>query len=347
MKNNDDSTLFARAASGEKTGRTPVWLMRQAGRSDPEYCRLREESGLPLEELFRHPEWAARLSLLPRRFGVDAIIFYQDILTPLSPMGGHFVFRPGPQLETPLPWPQAVEALEPYDVPARLGFVGETLDRLRTELHGALPVLGFAGAPLTLAVFLIEGQSFGHTADKAIAFLREHGEAAHRLLEKLTQMTIDYLRYQAGHGVAAVQLFESAACLLDEELYREFALPYQRRIFAALRGEVKTIVFAREWPHLDSLAAAGADILSLPAQISIADARRALGPGVVLQGNLDNRLLLEQGNTDFLAQAERILLEGGGAGHIFNLSHGLLKETPFENVVKLVQFVREFKRNQP
>jgi uroporphyrinogen decarboxylase len=110
---------------------------------------------------------------------------------------------------------------------------------------------------------------------------------------------------------------------------------------------VKTIVFAREWPHLDSLAAAGADILSLPAQISIADARRALGPGVVLQGNLDNRLLLEQGNTDFLAQAERILLEGGGAGHIFNLSHGLLKETPFENVVKLVQFVREFKRNQP
>lgn len=345
MNPSSDSTLFARAAVGEKTERTPIWLMRQAGRSDPEYCRLREQSGLPLEELFRHPEWAARLSLLPRRIGVDAIIFYQDILTPLSPMGAHFIFRPGPQLATPLRWPEAAEELHPYDAAAGNPFVGETFARLQAELDGTLPVLGFAGAPLTLLVFLVEGQSFGHRAGKAMDFLRQHGEAAHRLLEKLTAMTIGYLQYQASLGAAAVQLFESAAYLLDEEMYAEFALPYQRQIFAALRGKVKTIMFARDWPHLDSLAAAGADILSLPKQISIAQARAQLGEGVVLQGNLDNHLLLQPDWSPIETEARRILEEGGQHAHIFNLNHGLLKETPFDNVVKLVEYVRNYRRN--
>ncbi len=336
-------TLLEQAAAGAHTERTPVWLMRQAGRSDPEYCRLRESTGLPLEELFRHAGHAIDISLLPRRFGVDAIIFYQDILTPLSPMGAHFLFRPGPTLETPLSTVEQIEALHTYDVPAHMGFVRETLLGLRERLQGEIPVLGFAGALLTLAVFILEGHSFGASAAKSLNFLREHPEASHRLLNKLTDMTVDYLRYQAEAGVAAVQLFESAAYLLDDALYREFALPYQQRIFAALKGTVKTIQFAREWRDLETLAAAGADILSLPAEISVAEARAKLGAGQVLQGNLDNKLLLSDDFEPVRRAAEQCLREGGHTGHIFNLSHGLLKETPFKNVTRLVELVREFR----
>jgi uroporphyrinogen decarboxylase len=336
-------TLFERAAAGERTERTPVWLMRQAGRSDPEYCRLREAWKLPLEDLFRHPGYATRLSLLPRRFGVDAIIFYQDILTPLSPMGAHFVFAPGPQLAQPMDTVDALDRLTTFVVEEHMPFVGETLGGIREEIAGDIPVLGFAGAPLTLLVFLIEGGSFGASAPKALEFLRGNPAAAHRALEKLTAMTIDYLKYQAGCGVAAVQLFESAAYLLDEAQYREFALPYQQRIFAALRGTVKTIQFARDMNDVELLAAAGADILSLPTGISIAQARAALGPEVVLQGNLDNKLMLGEGFDPIEAAARRILREGDHNGHIFNLSHGLLKETPFENVTRLVELVREYR----
>lgn len=343
MTTPDSRSLFERAASGEHTERTPVWLMRQAGRSDPEYCRMREATGLPLEELFRHAGHAIEISLLPKRFRVDAIIFYQDILTPLSPMGAHFVFRPGPRLESPLDSLDKLENLHTYAVAEHMGFVRETLLGIRGRLQGEIPVLGFAGAPLTLAVFIIEGGSFGATAEKSLTFLRKHPEAAHRLLNKLAEMTVDYLRYQADCGVAAVQLFESAAYLLDDETYREFALPYQQRIFAALKGTVKTIQFAREWRDLDTLAASGADILSLPAEISIAEARTKLGPGQVLQGNVDNKLLLSADFEPVRRAAEQCLREGGHTGHIFNLSHGLLKETPFENVTRLVELVREFR----
>lgn len=335
--------LFVRAAAGEQTERTPVWFMRQAGRSDPEYCKLRNESGLPLEDLFRRPDLATRISLLPKRFGVDAIIFYQDILTPLSPMGAHFIFTPGPTLDMALERPADVERIEEYDIPAHLGFVKETLDRLQAELQGELPLLGFAGAPLTLAVFLLEGGSFGHSAPKALHFIRENPAAAHRLLEKLTRMTIAYLKYQAASGVAAVQLFESAAYLLDHGLYNEYALPYQQQVFAALRGEVRTIQFAREWPHLESLAAAGADVLSLPKAISIAQAREQLGPNCVLQGNLDNQLMLSEDFEPIRAAAEQCLIEGGHRAHVFNLSHGLLKETPFENVTRTIEYVRQYR----
>jgi len=332
--------LFVRAANGEKTERTPVWLMRQAGRTDPEYLKLRESVGLPLEALFRHPELATRISLLPKRLGVDAIIFYQDILTPLSPMGAHFVFAPGPVLEQPIVRVEDLERIEPYDIAAHLPLVRETLLGIRSELDDSLPVLGFAGAPLTLAVFLVEGGSFSHSAPQSIHWLRENPAAMHRLLERLTAMTIAYLQYQAECGVAAVQLFESAAFLLDDALYEEFALPYQQAIFGALKPYVKSINFARDWPKLEHLAAAGADIISLPASIGIREARERLGEGQVLQGNLDNRMLVDGDPADIAAAAERCVREGGHRGHIFNLSHGLLKETPFENVKLVVDTAR-------
>ncbi len=333
--------LFMRAVRGEHTPRPPIWLMRQAGRTDPEYNRLKDEAGLPLERLFSHAELAARISLLPKRIGVDAIIYFQDILTPLGPMGAPFVFRPGPVTDNPIRSAADVARLESYDMAEGLPFIAETFRLVRGELDGELPVLGFAGAPLTLAVFLIEGKSFGKTAATALRFLDDEPTAAHVLLEKLTAMTIDYLAYQVESGAAAVQLFESAAYLLSPAQYAEFALPYQQRVFEAIRGTVPTIIFAREWDNVRDLAAAGADILSLPSSITIAEARAIVGHDRVVQGNLDNRLLAT-GPWEAIESAAHACIDSGeGRGHIFNLSHGLLRETPFENVERLVDLVRK------
>jgi len=314
--------------------------MRQAGRSDPEYVRLRAEAGLPLDALFRHPEWAARISLLPRRFGVDAIIFFQDILTPLGPMGAPFVFAPGPVTDKSIRTAAQVEALRLYDVADELPFIAETFRLVHDELNGELPVLGFAGAPLTLAFFLIEGKSFGDTAEHALQFLSAEPRLAHQLLERLTTMTIEYLKWQIEAGAAAVQLFESAAYLLTASLYAEFALPYQQRIFAALKGTAPTIVFAREWDDLSSLDAAGADVISLSSRIAIADARKRLGEHRAFQGNLDNRLLA-YGTPEAIREAARKCVASGQCrGHIFNLNHGLLPDTPYEHVLHLIHCVR-------
>ncbi len=337
-----ENDLVLRAACGERTSRTPIWLMRQAGRTDPEYLRLREESGLTLEDLFHHPEWAARISLLPKRIGVDAIIYFQDILTPLGPMGAPFVFAPGPQLANPIRTPNAVDALTTFDAAAALPFIPDILGRIGVALDGEMPVLGFAGAPLTLAVFLIEGGSFGSDAPNTKAFLAAHPEATHTLLDKLTDVTINYLRLQIDAGIVGWQLFESAANLFDVTQYREFALPYQQRVFDALRGLTPSIMFAREWNDLETLQASGADILSLPSTVSIAGARRTLGDDLRVQGNLDNKLLIDGDWADIESSAATALREGDRRGHIFNLSHGLLSTTPFERVTKLVEFVRTF-----
>lgn len=332
--------LLLRAARGERTPRTPIWLMRQAGRFDPQYRALRDEARLPLEDLFRHPEWSARISLLPQRFGVDAIIFFQDILTPLGPMGAPFVFAPGPVTEYPVRTAADAARLRVYDVAAELPFVAETFRLIHGQLDGALPVLGFAGAPLTLAVFLIEGKSFNRSAELARRFLAEQPRIAHELLDKLTRVTIDYLLWQIDVGAAAVQLFESAAFVLSHAEYKEFALPYQRRIFEALEGKAPTILFARDWDDLDALEASGAGVLSLSSRISIETARNRLGSDRPLQGNLDNHLLAE-GPIEAIEQAAKACLRAGGSrGHIFNLSHGLLPNTPPEHVERLIACVK-------
>lgn len=329
--------LLLKALRGESLPRPPVWLMRQAGRTDPKYNALKEELGLPLEALFRHPEHAATISLLPQRLGVDAIIFFQDILTPLAPMGAEFVFRPGPVLDRPIRTPEDVERLTTYVVPDALGFVGETFFTIHERLDGALPVLGFAGAPWTLAVFLIEGGSFGREAPAALEFARTHPDALRALLERLTIITVDYLHYQIESGAAAVQLFESAAYLLNEAEYRALALPYQQQVFAAIRGQAPTINFARELDDLDLLDAAGADVISLPSTISMAEARARFGPDRVLQGNVSNRLV-QEGPLDAIGAAvRRCVEEGGRRAHIFNLDHGLLKDTPFEHVKYVIR----------
>lgn len=332
--------LILRAARGERTERTPIWLMRQAGRTDPEYNRVKSESGMALHDLFRHPELAATISLLPKRIGVDAIIYFQDILTPLAPMGAEFVFAPGPMLAQPFRDAIELDALHTYDVAAELPFISETFRLVRESLDGELPVLGFAGAPFTLLTFIAEQGSFGPRADRAMRLVRDYPDVARRLLDKLTNMTIDFLKLQIAAGANAVQLFESAANLLSSQFYEEWALPYHQQIFDSLAHSVPTIMFARNWADPVQLLASGASIISLTERVGIRDVRSNLGNAIVVQGNLDNTLLATGSKAEIAAAARACVEAGEHRGHIFNLSHGLLRETPFENVVHLVETVK-------
>ncbi len=332
-----------RAARGERTRRVPVWLMRQAGRCDPAYRALRADASLELEELFRHADLAAQISLLPHRWGVDAIILFQDILSPLTGMGAPFVFRPGPKPVTPFDTIESFKGLRLFDMAEEMAHIARIFALLRAQTGGTMPLLGFAGAPLTLLTFLAEGGSPPHDLPKTRRLIAEAPHVVHETLETLADMTIDYLRYQIACGADAAQLFESAAQWFTATEYQELALPRQQRIFEALRGQAPTIFFARLTDThipLEALAAAGADILSLHAAVSISEARRQLGPALRVQGNLDNQLLVH-GDRDAIANAAAICLDQGEhRGHIFNLSHGLLADTPFEKVRLLVDFVK-------
>lgn len=332
-----ENDLLLRAARGERTERTPVWMMRQAGRFDPEYRRLRDRVDQPLEVLFRTPDVAAEISLLPKRFGVDAIIFYQDILTPLAPMGAEFVFQPGPVLTDPIRGAPDVERLRRYDPTDCLPFVAEELRLIQQALGGELPVLGFAGAPLTLAFFLIEGQSPGRDPRRAKRFLQEEPQRAHQLLTLLADMTVDYLAFQIEAGADAVQLFESVADLLTEEEYRTFAHPYQVHVLHKLATTVPTILFVKEQPWLELMLETGADVLSVGACVDLAEAKRRVGRRAALQGNVNNELVARGSLAQIDAAVRDCVAAGGHEGHILNLSHGLLKETPFENGCQVVQ----------
>ena len=329
--------LFFRAVNGMPVTRVPVWMMRQAGRSDPEYLAYRERAGLDLHHLFRDPGHAAAISLLPKRIGVDAIILYQDILTPLAPMGADFQFRPGPVLDEPICQAAQISALRPYDPAAALGFIGSAIAQVNAALDGELPLLGFAGAPFTLAAFLIAGRSPMGDISRTLSFLREQPQAFSNLLDKLTVLTIDYLNFQLESGVHAVQLFESVGDLIPRDVYDAYVQPTHERIFAGLRADAPAILFVKGSPFPDRMLASGAAVLSLGDNVSLGDILRRGGGRIAVQGNVDNRLLAA-GDGDQVARAVReCLADSGGRGHILNLNHGLLPESPFENVKRFVE----------
>ena len=223
--------------------RVPVWLMRQAGRTDPEYCQLRKKDGRPLEKLFLDPETAIKISLLPKRLGVDAIIMFQDILTPLTPMGASFHFAPGPILEKPVRTMAQVKALRLPDPETELRTVAQILSGLKTELAGELPVLGFAGSPMSLAFFMIAGSSPNKKINEVLAFIVEQPAITQALLELLTEMTVDYINFQMASGAHAVQLFESFAEVIPLEIYKIFVQPTHEKIFSSLSSDAHSILF--------------------------------------------------------------------------------------------------------
>ena len=349
--------LLLRAARCLPVERVPVWMMRQAGRSDPLYRQIRQELNVPLEQLFRtwpapmsetDVESAVKISLLPKRIGVDAIIVYKDILTPLAPMGAHFRFDPGPILKPPIRTPAQVDALLPVDDPtAQLTFTGNVIRRLRETLNGELPLIGFAGAPLTLAFFLIAGESpikrgtgVAEKAKPVFQMIEETPELMHRLLNKLTEMTVNYLNYQISNGAQIVQLFESIADVLPRHLYTDFAFPYHQQIFDALNPETPSILFAKECTYLDLMHRSGADVLSIGKCVDLSKAKAETQGTVAFQGNVDNDILRDGTPDDITAAVKTCLQQGRKTGHILNLSHGLHRDTPFENVKHFVNIAK-------
>ncbi|NLC71385.1 MAG: uroporphyrinogen decarboxylase [Desulfuromonadaceae bacterium] len=317
---------------------TPIWIMRQAGRYLPEYRAVRSRA--TFLELCKNPELAANVTLQPVKvLGVDAAILFSDILVPVEAMGVKLDFTPGPVLERPVRSRQAIDALTIPDIEEKLPFVLETIRILRRELTGT-PLIGFCGAPFTLACYLVEGQgSRNFAACKKMMF--SEPKLFHVLMEKLTTMSIRYLNAQIQAGVEAVQIFDSWGGILAPADYREFVIPHIRRLIRGLdRGGVPVILFVKGCGGLlDLIRDSGADVIGLDWMVSLAWARYLLGPKIAVQGNLDPAVLLAP-KSRIEAAVRRILEENGGRpGHIFNLGHGILPSTPVDNVRFLVETV--------
>jgi len=331
-----------RACRGEPVDRPPVWLMRQAGRYLPEYRRVRE--GVTFLEMCRDVERAVEVSLQPLELvGTEAVIVFQDIFTPIPPMGVDVDFRPGPVVAEPLRTAAQVDALRLPDPEESVPFVFEILRRLRRELDPRrVPLLGFAGAPFTLAAYLVEGQGSRHFSALKRLMVREPA-VLRALLEKLSELTVRYLRAQVEAGAQVVQLFDTWAGLLGPEDYREWVLPVHRAVAAGLdRDRAPLILYVNDGAHVvDAMAESGADVLSLDWRVDLGRAARSVGDRASLQGNLDPCLLAappEQIRKRVHAMADAVR---PARGWIANLGHGCLPETPVEGVRAFTDAVRE------
>jgi uroporphyrinogen decarboxylase len=331
---------FLRACRRLPVDATPVWFMRQAGRSFAAYRELRERYGIL--ELAKTPELCAEVTLMPvRGLGVDAAVLFADIMLPLEPMGVDLRIEPdvGPIIERPIRSAADVEALRAFD-PAEVAFTLDAIRLVRRELDGVAGVIGFSGAPFTLACYLVEGRPSRDYA-LAKAFMYREAAAWHRLMERLSTMVAAYLRAQIDAGAQVVQLFDSWVGGLGPAEYRTFVQPHVRRIFAALDG-VPTIHFGTGAAALlELMAEAGGDLIGVDHRVSLADAWRRIGEERGIQGNLDAaRLLAGWQATE--AGARSVLAEAAGRpGHIFNLGHGVLPDTDPVLLRRLVDFVHE------
>lgn len=334
---------FLRACRRQPVDATPVWFMRQAGRYLPDYRALRQRYSLL--DICRQPELAVAVTLQPvDLIEVDAAILFSDLLLPLAPMGLEldFIKGEGPAIANPVRRDTDVERLCDYDPRHALAHVLETIRILRQELADRVPLIGFGGAPFTLAAYAIEaGPSTNYSRTKA--FMYSEPRAWHRLCDHFATLIVDYLRAQVEAGVQALQIFDSWAGALGRSDYREFAWPHTKKIFDALDGAgVPLIHFGVGTAAiLPDLADAGGDVIGVDWRQPLDQAWSIVGKDRAVQGNLDPCLLL--GPTDrLLAAADDVLMRAGGrAGHIFNLGHGILPGTPLERVQELTHHVHE------
>lgn len=334
-------SLLVRAAFGRPGPRPPVWFMRQAGRSLPEYRQVR--AGTSMLEACRTPDLITELTLQPvRRHGVDAAILFSDIVVPLAAVGVgvDIVSGVGPVVDKPIRTMSDVDRLRPLE-PSEVPYLSQAVSALVSEL-GATPLIGFAGAPFTLASYLVEG---GPSRDHALTKALMRGEPAlwHSLLARLATISATYLKVQVDAGAAAVQLFDSWAGALSAADYEQFVLPHSRAVLESLSGRgVPRIHFGVGTGELLALMrAAGADVVGVDWRVPLPEAVRRIGPGAVLQGNLDPALLLAEWPV-VDAEVRRIVTEGHHAdGHIFNLGHGVLPETDPDVLTRVVALVKE------
>lgn len=335
-----DKPLF-QVAQRKKAQRVPVWLMRQAGRYLPEYQALRTKYGFL--EACKNPELSAEISLQPwKRFGFDGVILFSDILIPMLAMGVQFDFNPGPVIQNPLRTAKDIRALEAQNVYEKIPYVFQTLELLKKELPDSATLIGFCGAPFTVACYLIEGQ---HRQDflHVRKLMKEAPVLFHILLDKVSGLFIDYLKAQVRAGADVVQIFDTWASLLSLEEYVEFAYPYEKRMADELKPLAPVILFAKgSHRFLNEIKKIEASIVSIDSSLSLKEARAIVGNGVVLQGNLDPEILAKGTKSEVCQETEEILKQTQGQAHIFNLGHGVLPQTPLENVSTLIETVRSF-----
>jgi uroporphyrinogen decarboxylase len=333
--------IVVRALRREAVERTPVWYMRQAGRCLAEYRVLRERYGIL--EMARTPELCARVTEMPvARLGVDAAVLYADIMLPLDGMGVPFRIEPdlGPIVETPVRDARAVEGLRVMPAEDATPYLFEAIRAVRRSLPPEVALIGFCGAPFTLASYLIEGRPSRDFA-RTKAMLLGDPELWSRLMERLVEVLALYLRAQVAAGVDAVQVFDSWAGALGTEDYARAVLPHSRRLFTAVGDRVPRIHFATGNPALLPLVASvDCEAVSVDWRVPLDDAWRAIGDRA-LQGNLDPAVCLAP--WDVVAErADDVLRRANGrAGHVFNLGHGVLPQTEADTLARLAEHVRE------
>lgn len=340
---NSQEYLLTLAAFKLPIERTPVWVMRQAGRYLPQYLEVRNKAGSFLD-LCMNPELAAEVSIQPLDIiGVDAVIMFSDILTPLLGMGIDLDFVPGPVISSPIKTERDIANLKPFDPYESTAYVGDILGLIRREIENIAPVIGFAGAPFTLASYLVEGGN-SKLHSQVVKMFFDCPECAHQLMEKLTTMTIDYLNYQIANGAQMIQLFDTWAGIFSAEDYKEMIFPYVSQIFENLDGknEVPCVYYINGSFHLlPIMSETGADVISLDWKTDMGEAKRLIGDKVALQGNLDPNVLFCK--PDIIRKKVKDILSkyGSDSGHIFNLGHGIDKNIDPENLKIMVQTVKE------
>jgi uroporphyrinogen decarboxylase len=336
--------IFLRACRGEKTGYTPVWIMRQAGRYLPEYMELKKKADFLT--LCKTPELCAEVTMQPvDRLGVDAAIFFSDILTTVEPMGMelHYEDGKGPSFGNPVKCRADVDRLVVPEPEEGLKFVIEAQKILAKELAGKVPLIGFAGSPFTVVAYMIEGHGVKVFA-KTMRLLYDEPEMFRAMMDKVSQFTVKYLRAQIHAGSQAVMLFDSWAGLLCPWDYEAYNLPYVKRIIGELKDEGVPVIYFGLGAHgsLDKIKDCGADVIGVDMGLPLDYAISRLGSGVSVQGNLEPYTLLMP-RPQMEARVRETLAMGKNArGHIFNLGHGIPRETTVSQAQDFVNAVHEF-----
>ena len=337
--------LLLRALKGEELQRPPVWMMRQAGRYLPEFIALRDKYDFFTR--CQTPELAAEITVQPiRRFPLDAAIIFSDILVVPQAMGMDFEMKPGvgPWLEKPIRTLQDVENIPVVDVEEELGYVYAAMDLTKKELDNNIPLIGFAGSPWTILCYAVEGQG-SKSFDKAKSFCFQNPIAAHMLLEKITQTTIDYLLKKVEHGANVIQIFDSWGGMLSPTDYNEFSWKYIERIVDEVSKVVPVTVFAKGcWFALEKMADSKASGLGVDWTITPELARQFTGNKKTLQGNFDPARLLSP--PEKIQSMVKDMIDGfGTTKYIANLGHGILPNVPVENAQAFIEAVVNYKKD--
>ena len=339
-KDQPPAPLFLQACRGEPTARPPLWMMRQAGRYLPEYRKVR--AGVSFLELCKTPRLAAEVTLQPiRRFGFDAAILFSDLLVPLEAMGLEVQFtEQGPSLPQPLRTVDDLARVSRFDPTKATDFVLETIRLVREQLGPETPLIGFAGAPFTVATYAIEGKTAKTFLETKKLFYRQP-DLARRLLALIGETTRDYLLAQVAAGAQAIQIFDSWVGVVSPEDWDRYVFEPTAALVAAVRRTgVPVIYFANgATTILDRVGRVGADVYGIDWRIPLDEARARLGGAAAVQGNLDPAVLLAPVD-EIERRTADVVRRGGGRGHVFNLGHGITPETPIEGVEALVRAVR-------